>query len=145
MTLAWGAQPLQLTFLSQISELNASRPNSVGDHIFTSVAIVSKSASEELVPDSENLIRNSLLGGAVGSEELVVNMTTNRLFAKGEPLYSTEVGRLDPDYDSSEHTAPLSLNGTVQLAVTQRINGTGGFLFSNRSGNPMSNRTHKAR
>ncbi|XP_058861336.1 ADAMTS-like protein 2 [Acipenser ruthenus] len=127
------------------TELNASRPNSVGDHIFTSVAIVSKSASEELVPDSENLIRNSLLGGAVGSEELVVNMTTNRLFAKGEPLYSTEVGRLDPDYDSSEHTAPLSLNGTVQLAVTRRINGTGGFLFSNRSGNPMSNRTHKAR
>ncbi|MGH0122745.1 UNVERIFIED_CONTAM: hypothetical protein FKN15_007076 [Acipenser sinensis] len=114
------------------------------DHIFTSVAIVSKSASEELVPDSENLIQNSLLGGAVGSEELVVNMTTNRLFAKGEPLYSTEVGRLDPDYDSSEHTAPLSLNGTVQLSVTRRTNGTGGFLFSNRSGNPMSNRTHKA-
>ncbi|KAK1155637.1 ADAMTS-like protein 2 isoform X1 [Acipenser oxyrinchus oxyrinchus] len=127
------------------TELNASRPNSVGDHIFTSVTIVSESASEELVPDSENLIRNSLLGGAVGSEELVVNMTTNRLFAKGEPLYSTEVGRLDPDYDSSEHTAPLSLNGTVQLAVTRRTNGTGGFLFSNRSGNPMSNRTHKAR
>ncbi|MBN3278881.1 ATL2 protein, partial [Polyodon spathula] len=127
------------------TKLNASRPNSVGDHIFTSVAIVSKSTSEELVPDSENLIRNSLLGGVVGSEELVVNMTTNRLFAKGEPLYSTEVGRLDPDYDSSEHTASLSLNGTLQLAVTRRTNGSGGFLFSNRTGNPVSNRTHKAR
>ncbi|MBN3299483.1 ATL2 protein, partial [Amia calva] len=98
---------------------------------------------------TENLIWNVLLGDPLGSEELVVNMTTNRLFAKGEAMYSSEAGRMDLDYDSLEHASLDTFNGTLQeLSMGRRSNDTGGLLFSNRStlpGQTMGNRTHKNR
>ncbi|XP_051787723.1 ADAMTS-like protein 2 [Erpetoichthys calabaricus] len=125
-------------------DLNVTRHNSVGDHMYTSV--VSTSVSDEILPESENLILNILLKNPPLSEDLVVNMTMNQLLSKGEPLYSMEMGQLDSDYDSTEHT----LNGTLQeLTLDRKANESdGGIRLLNHTmqpGNSSNNRTQKVR
>ncbi|XP_069039370.1 ADAMTS-like protein 2 [Lepisosteus oculatus] len=125
------------------TELNGSRPNSVGDLLFEP----SESTSAELVPDSQNLIWNMLAGGPLGSKKLVANVTTNRLFAAAAAAGGA--GSPEADYAGAESGGPRFLNGTLQeLTAGSRGNDSGGPAFANGTtlpGQPTGNRTQKTR
>ncbi|KAJ8415571.1 hypothetical protein AAFF_G00425510, partial [Aldrovandia affinis] len=126
------------------TERNSSWSGSMGVHVIP----VARGPSKE-IPDSQNLIWNVLLGERIGSEELLVNISTNQLFSQGEGLYSTETEPLELDYGNLEHSPPYPLNGSLQeFTMGRRRNDTGELLFSNRTVLPnlrSGNRTNRTR
>ncbi|MFT7813519.1 ADAMTS-like protein 2 [Arapaima gigas] len=103
----------------------------------------------EDVPDSDNLIWSIMLGERIGSEELLINLSTNHLLGQEEGLYSSETEPLDLDYASLEHGTSHRLNSSLQeLSVGHRRNETADFVFPNRTVLPVQRggtRTNRTR
>ncbi|XP_018601974.1 ADAMTS-like protein 2 [Scleropages formosus] len=102
----------------------------------------------EDVPGSENLIWSVLLGERIGSEELLINLSTNHLLGQ-ENVFSSETEPLDLDYASLEHDASHHLNSSLQeLSIGRHQNETGDFVFPNRTALPAhkgGTRTNRTR
>ncbi|KAG9354409.1 hypothetical protein JZ751_001118 [Albula glossodonta] len=100
-------------------------------------------------PNSQNLIWSVLLGEHMSPEDLVVNISTNRLFSHGEGLYPPDAEPLDLDYTNVEYSTPYTFNGSLQEFTMGRIhNDSGDLLFQNRTVLPSlrsSNRTNRTR
>ncbi|KAL0979609.1 hypothetical protein UPYG_G00187240 [Umbra pygmaea] len=118
-----------------------------------SLAVPAPAASRILEegPHAENLIWRVLLGERIGTDELLVNITTNQLLTEREGLFSSEVGPLEVDYSSVERgTGLVPLNGSVgEFSLARRRNDTGDLLFPNRTllvtGTRSNNRTNTSR
>ncbi|XP_050782032.1 ADAMTS-like protein 2 isoform X3 [Gopherus flavomarginatus] len=100
---------------------------------------------------SENAITDKLLDKTSDSKELVRNMTTNSIFAQGDPINSvgSHIDSLYVDYEDNEGAVTYSINGTyMELSSDKIINTSSETPFSNATitlTSPQGNRTHKAR
>ncbi|XP_064420207.1 ADAMTS-like protein 2 [Latimeria chalumnae] len=131
-------------------ELNSTNSGSIRLNDDIEVDLVLQ-IEEELLSESENIITNTLLGSQSQSEELILNMTANSIFAKGEPLNSIEVNaeNLYVDYDVNEGVVTYGANDTyLELTSGRVINASSEVQSSNETlvlATQQMNRTLKAR
>uniref|UniRef100_A0A671RJ80 ADAMTS-like 2 n=1 Tax=Sinocyclocheilus anshuiensis TaxID=1608454 RepID=A0A671RJ80_9TELE len=97
---------------------------------------------EEEIVNSENLIWRVLLGERIGSDGVLVNISTNQLLTRRDGLSSE--GPLELDYSSLEQAG---LNGSLlEFNLGHRRNDTGDFLLLNRTVTSLlRNRSNRTR
>ncbi|CAK6976179.1 ADAMTS-like protein 2 isoform X3 [Scomber scombrus] len=96
-------------------------------------------------PDSPNLIWRVLLDGRIGTDELLINISTNQLLTEGDSLFSSEVGPVELDLSSLERDG---LNETLEFTLGRKRNDSGDAPFLNKtvqSGGRTSSRSNRTR
>ncbi|XP_074526577.1 ADAMTS-like protein 2 [Halichoeres trimaculatus] len=99
-------------------------------------------------PDSQNLIWRVLLGGRIGQDELLINISTNQLLTGGDSLFSSEVGPAEVDLSLLEHDAAFGLNETLEFTLGRKRNDSGDGSYQNKtvqSGGRGSSRANRTR
>ncbi|CAJ1069685.1 ADAMTS-like protein 2 [Xyrichtys novacula] len=99
-------------------------------------------------PDPQNLIWRVLLGGRIGQDELLINISTNQLLTEGDSLFSSEVGPAEVDLSILEQDGAFGLNETLEFTLGRKRNDSGDGSYHNKtvqSGGRSSSRSNRTR
>lgn len=100
-------------------------------------------------PDAPNLIWRVLLGGRIGPDELLINISTNHLLTDGDGAFSAEVGPVEAGgLRGTETDGPLGLNKTLEFTLARKRNDSGDGSYQNKTaqtGGRPSSRSNRTR
>ncbi|CAG09662.1 unnamed protein product, partial [Tetraodon nigroviridis] len=117
-------------------------------HTGSTAKPVPAGGSLDVRPDAPNLIWRVLLGGRIGPDELLINISTNQLLTDGDGLFSAEVGPMETGLSGTETDGPLGLNETLEFTLGRKRNDSGDGSFQNKTvqtGGRPSSRSNRTR